>query len=341
VLLVDDEAPPAAWPSLLRSIDCAFALPSSIGGERARLFAALGQKVVHTVDALAATIGGAGTAQSTIYSKDVLDSVDWQLVTRIKELHPWFYPVVLGNLSVTPGVGTHVSPEYLSSRVRNRATVIVDEVAARIDLRGKSVLELACNCGFWSARYAERGATRVVGIEGREKYVNQARVYWSTNRFLPDGAYEFLHGDIADPRAWEQLRQRGPFDVVLCAGILYHVPNYAEIVGWAAQLAREALVVDTRVTDGPEQLVEEPGELHFNAIEATRLKLTPNRQRLLDRMKELGFAPQVLPVRFGPALGVDADDDYSAGRRITVLGRVVAENARCEFANGGAGTIGG
>ncbi len=324
VLLVDDELRAEQWPSLLRSIDCAFALPSSVGGERARLFAALGAKVAHTIDALSSAIGSAVQAPTTIYSRDVLDSVDWDLVARIKQLHPWFYPVVLGNLQVTPGVGTHVSPEYLSSRVRNRANLIVDEVARRIDLRGKSVLELACNCGFWSARYAEHGAARVVGIEGREKYVEQARLYWAANQFLPESSYTFIHGDIADAAAWDRLRELGPFDIVLCAGILYHVPNYAEIVGWAAELAREALIVDTRVTDAAEQLVEEPGELHFNAIEATRRKVTPNRASLLERMRSVGFDPQVLPVSFGPLLGVDADDNYSAGKRITVLGTAVA-----------------
>ncbi len=336
VLLVDDEITAEQWPSLLRSIDCAFALPSSIGGERARLFAALGPKVTHTIDALSAALGAPSQAPTTLYSRDVLDSVDWELVARIKDLHPWFYPVALGNLAVTPGVGTHVSAEYLSSRIRNRATLLVDEVAQRIDLRGKSVLELACNCGFWSARYAERGAARVVGIEGREKYVEQARLYWKANKFLPESAYTFIHGDIADAAAWRKLRELGPFDVVLCAGILYHVPNYDEIVGWAADLAREALIVDTRVTDGPEVLVEEPGELHFNAIEATRRKVTPNRARLLERMRAVGFDPQVLPVSFGPALGVDADDNYSAGKRITVLGRAVA-NRRLESASADRG----
>lgn len=320
VLLVDDVLAPSDAPALLRAIDCAFALPSSTGGERATLFAALGAKVVHTVDALCAAIGITAAAQTTVYSREVLDSVDWNLVQRIKELHPWFYPVTLGNLQVTPGVGSHVSAEYLTNRIRNRSTLMVDEVAQRVDLRGKSVLELACNCGFWSARYAERGATRVVGIEGRAKYVDQAQLYWSTNRFLPEGAYTFLNGDIADPQAWTRLRELGPFDVVICAGILYHVPNYAEIVGWAAELAREALIVDTRVTDGAEQLVEEPGELHFNAIEATRRKVTPNRQRLLERMREVGLTPEVLPVSFGTAIGVDADDNYAAGKRITVLG---------------------
>ncbi len=327
VLLVDDELPAEQWPSLLRSIDCAFVLPSCIGGERARLFAALGAKVAHTIDALSTAIGSPGQTPTTIYSRDVLDTVNWELVARIKELHPWFYPVNLANLAVTPGVGTHVSAEYLSSRVRNRASLIVDEVARRIDLRGKSVLELACNCGFWSARYAERGAARVVGIEGREKYVEQARLYWASNKFLPESAYTFLHGDIADREAWNKLRELGPFDVVLCAGILYHVPNYAEIVGWAAELAREALIVDTRVTDGPEVLVEEPGELHFNAIEATRRKVTPNRAKLIDRMRAAGLDPQVLPVSFGPVLGVDADDSYADGKRITVLGRTVKVSA--------------
>ncbi|MBI5432779.1 MAG: DUF1698 domain-containing protein [Planctomycetes bacterium] len=328
VLIVDDELAPAEWSELERVITVAVALPSSRSGERAALYAALGRKVVHEPEDVVA--GQASSALDRVspalpsYTKAELDRVDWNVVERIKALHPWFYPVAFGNLKVTPGVGSHIAADFLENRTRCRQTLLVDEVAQRCDLKGKSVLELACNCAYWSARYAERGATRVVGLEGREQYVRQAELYWQSNGFLPKGSYEFLRGNISDARDWQQLRERGPFDVTLCAGILYHTPNYAEILRWAAELTREVLIVDTRVSDEPEQPIEEPGELYFNAIRETRVKVVPNRAKLVATLRELGFAAEILPVGFEAQLGVDDVDNYAAGKAVTILARRVA-----------------
>ncbi|MCE9594734.1 MAG: hypothetical protein K8S98_11125 [Planctomycetes bacterium] len=337
VLIVDDALDASAWPELERAITVAVALPSSSSGERAALYAALGRKVAHTVDALRTHFSGATQVPEIApalprYGKDALSEVDWPIVEAIKALHPWFYPVVLGNLKVTPGVGSHVAADFLEHRTACRTRLLVDEVANRIELRGKSVLELACNCAFWSARYAERGATRVVGLEGREEYVRQAELYWSTNRFLPAGAYEFLRGNISDASAWQALRERAPFDVTLCAGILYHVPNYREILRWAAEVTSDVLIVDTRVSDADETPIEEPGELFFNAIRETRVKIVPNRARLLTHLRELGFAAEVLPVGFPASLGVDDVDSYADGRAVTILARRVAVPTQLEHA---------
>ncbi|HVS12271.1 MAG TPA: methyltransferase domain-containing protein [Planctomycetota bacterium] len=258
------------------------------------------------------------------YPDEVLDTVDWKLVDEIKALHPWFYPVTLKNLQVTPGVGTHVTADYLQHRAACRSSLLVDEVGRRVDLRGKSVLELACNSAWWSARYAERGAARVVGMEGRDLYRRQAELYWSSNAFLPEGSYRFLQGNVSDPADWKALRELGPYDVTLCAGILYHVPNYREILSWAAEVTREVLIVDTRVGDAAEELVEEPGELFFNAIPETRVKVVPNLDKLLAHLRTLGFEPEVLPVGFPAGLGVDDVDNYADGSRVAVVARKVA-----------------
>jgi hypothetical protein len=93
------------------------------------------------------------------------------------------------------------------------------------------------------------------------------------------------------------------------------------------------------VQDGPEDLVEEPGNLEFNAIRETRSKVTPNRERLLATLAELGLSCEVLPVPFGTALGVEHGDDYAAGARITVLCRQVRA-ARPATPPGGTATLG-
>ena len=249
--------------------------------------------------------------------------LDEQLCERAAALHPWFYPVELAGHVVTPGIGSPCSPQYLVSRTQHRMQLLIDSVLSSIDVRGKRVLDLASNCGFWSSAWASAGASEVFGLEGRAEHVEQARLYWSSNSFLPAGKWRFEQGDIASAADWRVIRDQPQFDVTLCAGILYHVRNYDEILRWAATRTRETLVVDTRVQDGPEVLVEEPGDLNFNAIASTRLKVVPNRDRLLAVLGELGFDCEVLDVPFTTALGVDHDDDYASGRRITVVARKV------------------
>jgi len=262
--------------------------------------------------------------------------LDTDLCERAAALHPWFYPVELAGHVVTPGIGSPCSPQYLVSRTQHRMQLLIDSVLPRIDMRGKRVLDLASNCGFWSSAWAAAGAAEVFGMEGRAEHVEQARLYWSNNAFLPAGKWRFEQGDIANAADWRVIRDQPQFDVTLCAGILYHVRNYDEILRWAATRTRETLVVDTRVQDGPEVLIEEPGDLNFNAIASTRLKVVPNRDRLLAVLTELGFDSEVLEVPFATALGVDHDDDYAAGRRITVVARKV----KAALPSGGSATGG-
>lgn len=250
--------------------------------------------------------------------------LDRALAREAAALHPWFYPVELGDHVVVPGLGSPCSAEYLTRRASNRAHLLVEGVLRAVDMRGKRLLDLACNCGFWTSYWARAGAASVLGLEGRQRHVEQARLYWSANGFLPAGQAEFVRGNLADAADWAPVRDRGPFDVTLCAGILYHVTNYEEILRWAAAVTTETLVVDTRVQDGPEDVVDEGGDLQFNAIRETREKVTPNRAKLLACLRELGFEPEVLPVPFDTSLGVDHGDDYAGGARVTIVAKKVA-----------------
>lgn len=279
------------------------------------------------------------TEHSVIVAPGVTPDAD--LVQRIAELQPWFYPVTIEDLTVVPGLGSVCEPEWLANRAARRASLLVDGVLERVDMRGKSVLDLACNCAFWSSYYARAGAVRVLGIEGRDRHVKQAQLYWERNGFLPTDAYTFEKGNIADASAWGRIREEAPFDVTLCAGILYHIPNYAEVLRWAAEVTREVLIVDTRVQDGPEELVTEPGDLTFNAIAETRDKIVPQRARLLATLHELGFEPEVLPVSFERQLGVDDVDSYADGARVTIVARRVAvARGRVPALSGGIGQAG-
>jgi tRNA (mo5U34)-methyltransferase len=82
------------------------------------------------------------------------------------------------------------------------------------DLTGMTVLDIGCNGGFYSIEMKRRGATRVLGIDHDEQYLQQARF-----------AAEVLNLEIAFQRmsVYElpQLHER--FDVVLFMGVFYHL----------------------------------------------------------------------------------------------------------------------
>jgi SAM-dependent methyltransferase len=243
------------------------------------------------------------------------------LPERVAALHPWFHAVTVGDVKVVPGIGSTVAAETLERQTAARATLLVDAVAERYGFSDKTILDLGCGEGYWSARYAEKGASRVFGVEGRRRFIEQAELYYAKSGVLPRGRYRFLEGNVSDPKAWEEIRAAGPFDLALLAGILHHVPNYRDVLSWTADVTRDALVVDTRVGDAAERVVEEPGDLLFNAIEATRAKVVPHLPNLLAHLESLGFEAEVLPVGFPSGPGLQHADSYETGRRVALFAR--------------------
>src|SRR5690606_2642944 len=82
------------------------------------------------------------------------------------------------------------------------------------DLRGRSVLDIGCNAGFFAIQMARRSAARVVGIDTDPRYLAQAR-------FAADvsgAAIELRRMSVYDVA---QLGER--FDLVLFMGVLYHL----------------------------------------------------------------------------------------------------------------------
>src|SRR5947208_10265801 len=89
-----------------------------------------------------------------------------QIRTRVQELGQWFHNLDLHGVKTAPD---HFLGDY--------PTIKWNQFAAAIpqDLRGKSVLDIGCNAGFYSIQMKQRGADRVVGIDSDEKYLAQAR----------------------------------------------------------------------------------------------------------------------------------------------------------------------
>ncbi|WP_394844548.1 TIGR04290 family methyltransferase [Pendulispora brunnea] len=128
-----------------------------------------------------------------------------QIERGVRELGDWFHNMDLGGVQTAPN---HFLGDYPGAKWRRF------EHAIERDLRGKSVLDIGCNAGFYCLEMKRRGASRVLGIDSDDRYLAQARFAAS----VTGTDIEFRNLSVYDVAS---LRER--FDVVLFMGVLYHL----------------------------------------------------------------------------------------------------------------------
>jgi hypothetical protein len=274
VLLVDEPLSPRDWARLGATVSAVLPLPSSAEEPRITSLRAMGARILGSEDQLHRIVPDLPPASSPVrYSARELDAVDWRLVEQIKELHPWSHSVRIGNLQVQAGQGTGRDCAAIERASVERVGRLVEDVAKRFDWRHKSVLELFSECGFFAARYAERGASRAVLVDSDERALRRAELYWSRNGFLDPREVRFLRGDLAGASTWDEISAAGPHDVTICAGIPASFTEIEPLLRRAAEVTRDALVLEVDL----------------------RRRSSASRRQILDCLEEFGFLPGVLP----------------------------------------------
>ena len=124
---------------------------------------------------------------------------------RIAALAPWFHNIKLGGIWTAPD---HFLGDYPGAKFRRFE-------AGLPDVRGKSVLDIGCNAGFYSIEMRRRGAAAVLGIDSDERYLAQARLAAELTGFED---IEFRLLDVYDVAAIGQK-----FDLVIFMGVFYHL----------------------------------------------------------------------------------------------------------------------
>lgn len=129
-------------------------------------------------------------------------------------------------------------------------------------------MDAGCGVGYFSEFLAGLGL-QVTGVEGRAENVQEAR------RRYPK--INFVHRDMEH----REIKQLGPFDLVLCFGLLYHLENPFMAVRNLHALTAKVLLVESMVTPGrfPSlELVDEVREidqsLRYSALRMSRSCLT-------------------------------------------------------------------
>jgi tRNA (mo5U34)-methyltransferase len=129
-----------------------------------------------------------------------------EIRARIESLGEWFHNLDLNGVQTAPD---HFLGDYPAIKWRTF------EHAIPADLRGRTVLDIGCNAGFYSIQMKRRGAERVLGIDFDEGYLAQARFAAEISGF---NDIEFRQMSVYDVA---ELREK--FDVVLFMGVLYHL----------------------------------------------------------------------------------------------------------------------
>jgi len=96
------------------------------------------------------------------------------------------------------------------------------------DLRGQSILDLACGEGFYSRQFAQRGAARVVGVDLSPPMIELAR---SQEKQQPLGI-EYIVQDVTKLDSAEQ------FDVVAAAYLLNYARTREELLAMCKAIYR-------------------------------------------------------------------------------------------------------
>src|SRR5436190_23431213 len=85
---------------------------------------------------------------------------------KIQTLGEWFHNIEIDGVMTAPN---HFLGDYPNMKWRQFCNAVPN------DLRGKTVLDIGCNAGFYSIEMKRRGADHVLGIDFDERYLAQAQ----------------------------------------------------------------------------------------------------------------------------------------------------------------------
>lgn len=230
-----------------------------------------------------------------------------QLKQRIDSFPSWNY-----RFELPGGLSTPVASAWRVRRAEQRRRYFFEPLLglAGGTLRGRRVLDLGCNAGFWSLEAIDAGAEFVLGVDGSETAIEQAELIFEARGVAPE-RYAFQAANVFDGRSFER------FDVVLCLGLLDVVAKPLALFELIASAQPELVVIDTGISRARGAMFElsrlnEPR----NAVERD-LVLVPTRRAVAELAGRFGFDAVALAQDFDAGeLGVE---DYLAGRRIAFV----------------------
>ncbi len=198
----------------------------------------------------------------------------------VQRLAPWAYQVEIGCVST---LGTRHAADWTYHRYRNSLLIgTIGRVAGAL-APILSVLDVACHCGLFTLELAERGFGQVTGVDLRDANIRQAR-------FLAD-AFGVRTPDFRTMNA-RDLGRLAPADIVLCAGLLYHVTFPFDLLRCLYDAYRQFLVLDGLCHNyALSAFLPVCGkDVGYSAEGETHYELHPTYRAPCDALHAVGFA---------------------------------------------------
>ena len=216
---------------------------------------------------------------------------DEEIKQKIASFPQWHYQFDLrGNL-------TPIFKKNHVKRHTQRKKLFFDPLVGLFggSLEGKRVLDLGCNAGFWALSAAQAGCDYVLGIDGRQMHVDQANFVFEAKEVERE-RFDFFSGDLFETN----LRRFGPFDVVLCLGLMYHVSKHVELMEKISEVNTDVLVIDTTlsVANGSFLELRRESTKGFRMAVDRGLVMHPTKQAVRDLVEEFGYSVSVLEPHF-------------------------------------------
>jgi SAM-dependent methyltransferase len=177
-------------------------------------------------------------------------------------------------------------------------------------LRGKRVLDIACNSGFWSIQCALLGA-EVVGFDARAILIEQANLIKSI------AGVENVSFQQLDFWSMSPQTLGGTFDVVLNLGLLYHLPEPLEVLQRTRQMCHDTILLDTSLQNNPGPIIDLRWEESADIRAASNRGIVayPSRKAIDLMLRHLGMRDWYeIPIRTR-----DMPPDYLDGSRASWL----------------------
>lgn len=149
------------------------------------------------------------------------------------------------------------------------------------DLRGKSVLDIGCNEGFFAFEAERRGAAYVLAVDSNV----EARKKFHVVKRLLKSDVEFLFLNVTDLDA----RTIGRFDVTLFMSVFHHLEYPFLALDRVASVTREMAIMEFLVARMKGAGVDEPLVIR-RTREGPKRGLLPTRAFLAERLEQSGFA---------------------------------------------------
>jgi SAM-dependent methyltransferase len=220
---------------------------------------------------------------------------DQEIAERIASFPDWHYDFDLRGHRTCPA-----SVDKANQRLAHFMEPVIRHFGG--SLKGKRVLDLGCNAGFFSLKAIEAGCDFVLGIDGRQMHVDQANLVFEVKDVDPS-RYEFVCANILDYDYGDEAQ----FDLVLCLGVLYHINKPISLFEAIAPRNTDLLVIDTKIHPARGSLVELRRDNLSNPKDAVdyELVMVPTAQAVIDMAQLFGYEAKMLalPKPTPPGMG--------------------------------------